>query len=172
MKRRPSKWTFVSAVVMGLAVAGAWIHSHMVGWSRAWSKPGNLTAGRVVSVDGRFFVQSCHVNPDNLDGVSDRGPPKLEMPADFQVGTNRQGDKTVIPIGDFHIPFAEPPAAEFVGVRSEMQYKYSPNHTFWRTSVSEFVVRYWLVALIPLGMILIQTYRWFRWRSEERVKAD
>lgn len=169
MKRQPSKWVLCSAILLGLAVAAAWLHSYQGGWTRTWSKPQTMTGGRLVSSDGRFFVQSCHVNPDGLDGLSDRGPPKLEMPADFQVGINPQGDKTVVPIGDFPVPFADPPADEFIGLRAESAYKYAPNNTFWRTSTYEFCVRYWLVALIPIAMIGTQCYRWIRCRRDRNA---
>lgn len=168
MSRQPSKYASLLTLIFALAVVTAWIQSHWASWSRTWSQPQSLTGNHVVSADGRFYWQYCHLTPTDFDSKSPQGPAKFAMPENFAVGSNAAGEPTIVPIAEYPVRFAAPAASNFVGVYGQARYERSEKNEFWRATVHEVVVHYWVLALITAVFVVSHAVRWIRWRWAKR----
>jgi hypothetical protein len=164
-------------VILALFTIGAWLHSSLVGWEQTWANPGSQQGGRLVSSQGQFIVQSCDLTPppgfEQLFPNKDQGG-EVEMPKDFTVGSNAEGERTVIAISGLPVPFARPDTGIFLGSasnRGSLSRSQGGKVVWWYSSWDEWVIAYWLPALLLILLPLGEGIRWLCRGRKQKPEA-
>lgn len=165
-------------LILSLFAAGTWLHSHLDGWEHMWADPESQQGGRIVSSQGQFIVQRCDLKPHPVamdSPIAIKGA-KAEMPRDYTVGSNAEGERTVITISGFPVPFARPDTGTFIAwnhhTEFKTEFKTQPGgevegHS-WNANWHEWVIAYWLVTLLLILLPLSAGIRrLFRPRKRE-----
>jgi hypothetical protein len=165
MKR---KWQIYSnGILFFLAgvVALAWVQSYTGGYERTWDDPDGLSCGRYASSRGHFFRQSFSFEKRVVTEGDVLGDQPVQLPANFVVGSNQDGERTEIPCGPLRVPFAQPGAGLFFGLDGRVQGSSIPGtSTFVSFSSDEYAVAYWFLMAIVLLEPIVEGGKWL-WRQ-------
>lgn len=157
-------------VILSLFAVGVWFHSHLDGWEHTWSDPENQQGGRIVSSRGQLIFQHCDLKPlpVTLENPILKKGTKAEMPKDFTVGSNGEGERTMITISGFPIPFARPDTGTFIAWSSDSKFNVQSTQQtgaetkghWWYSRWHEWVIAYWLATLLLILLPLSEGIRW------------
>jgi len=178
MAQKVSRAFLLLFLILGLFAVGAWLHSYSAGWEHTWADHEGQQGGRLVSSQGQIFVQRCELKPHPVAQAmpSLQKGTHAEMPQGYAVGSNADGERTVIAIGVFPIPFARPDPGTFIGranhFDSNIRFAQQPGEElkgqWWNANWQEWVIAYWLVALLLLWLPICTGVWWvFRPRKRE-----
>jgi hypothetical protein len=150
MYRRIEKVLLGSLLLLAAAIVAVWIHSSLAGYEQTWVDPADESCGRIATAHGRFLYQKC-----DLKSLRDPGDPTLlqplRMPAKFVVGTNPDGERTIVASGQFSIPFAFPAPGSFIGLTTKLEDISDPaTSTRWADRWQEYTIAYWFLLLLVL----------------------
>jgi hypothetical protein len=160
MLRKMDKLLLAVLLVLALVVGLAWLHSSTVGYERTWSDPADQTCGRLATAHGRFVFQWC-----DLKSRRQADDPALKWkrrpPAEFFVGTNPAGERTVVSCGEYAIPFTFPSPGMFFGLSTKLDDTADPvTTTRWSNEWREYTVSYWFALILILIAPVGQCIRW------------
>jgi hypothetical protein len=153
-------------LVLAITIGIVWLHSSFIGHEQTWSDPSNQTCYRIASADGRFLYQWC-----DLKSSRPQDDPTLRwerrVPADFFVGTNPDGERTVVLCGPIAVPFTFPAAGLFVGLSTKTEDAADPTtSTRWSHAWREYTVSYWFILILLLLAPVIEGIRHLKLRHQ------
>ena len=172
MARKPHRATLVTLLVATSVLIAAWVHSHVVGWRTEWSNPDAKSGGRMVSLNGQVYLQRCSLQPTGLSAALTGEQESTKMPDEFCVGSNPKGKHTVINIGKFPVPFADPHPRQVISLNSEQKTHNSKDEGHWYANWSELLIAYWLAVLLPAGLLATECRKLYLSRNDSGAADD
>jgi len=172
MARKPRRATLIALLVVTSVLIAAWIHSHAIGWRSEWSNAKAKSGGRVVSLNGQLYLQRCSLQPTRLSAALSGEQEPTKMPDDFCVGSNPKGKHTLINIGKFPVPFADPYPRQLISLNGQDKTQNSKADGHWYANWHELLIAHWLAALLPAMLLATECRKWYLFRRESDASND
>lgn len=139
---------YITLVLLEAIVAFAWFHSRISPIRKTWNDAAAGAASRLISANGRLLWQRCDVTDLQLPS------PEKKLPFNVVVGSNPNGDRTLIQCGEVEVSFAYPAEDRWIGLESS-QSAFSNGSLKYRIEWSEKTISYPAMMVAVLIVLIL-----------------